>query len=107
MVKKEARAKSSLKKRTEFTESDITQICELGREKYTVNEISGMLSLNKKAVAEVLSENHISVPKKPNNIQRLYEQGKLNSNQFFIEASSLIKSRLMRSEEHTSELQSR
>ena len=95
MVKKESRAKGSLKKRTEFTENDITQICELGKEKYTVNEISGMLGLNKKAVSEVLSENNISVPKKPNNIQRLYEQGKLNSNQFFIEASSLIKSRLM------------
>ena len=40
MVKKEPRAKGSLKKRTEFTENDITQICELGREKYTVNEIS-------------------------------------------------------------------
>ena len=50
MVKKEPRAKGSLKKRTEFTENDITQICELGREKYTVNEISGMLGLNKKAV---------------------------------------------------------
>ena len=85
MVKKEAKAKLPLKKRNEFTDSDITQICELGREKYTVNEISSMLHLNKKAVSEVLSENQISVPKKPNNIQRLYEQGKLNSDQFFIE----------------------
>ena len=38
MVKKEPRAKGSLKKRTEFTEQDITQICELGKDKYTVNE---------------------------------------------------------------------
>ena len=49
--KKEARAKGSLKKRTEFTEQDITQICELGKDKYTVNEISGMLGFNKKAVS--------------------------------------------------------
>jgi hypothetical protein len=95
MAKKGERAKSPLKKRNEFTEEDIKRICELGKEKYTVSEISGMLLLNKKAISEVLSENNISVPKKPNNIQRLYDQGKLNSNQFFIEASSLIKSRLM------------
>ena len=36
MVKKEPRAKGSLKKRTEFTENDIAQICELGKDKYTV-----------------------------------------------------------------------
>lgn len=95
MAKRGEKAKSPLKKRNEFTEEDINRICELGKDKYTVSEISGMLGLNKKAVSEVLSEKHISVPKKPNNIQRLYEQGKLNSNQFFIEASSLIKSRLM------------
>ena len=95
MVKKESKGRSPLKKRVDFTETDISQICSLGRDKYTVNEISGMLGLNKKAVSEVLNENKITVPKKPNNIQRLYEQGKLNSNQFFIEASSLIKSRLM------------
>ena len=59
MVKKETRAKSSLKKRTEFTEEDITRICELGREKYTVAEISSMLELNKKGVSEVLSDNNI------------------------------------------------
>ena len=95
MVKKNTKAKSPLKKRTEFTKEDISQICKLGKDKYTVNEISGMLNLNKKAVSEILSENSISVPKKPNNIQRLYEQNKMNTNQFFIEASSLIKSRLM------------
>ena len=96
MSKREAtRTKSPLKKRIEFTDDDIKQICELGKDKYTVNEISTMLSLNKKGVTEVLSEHKISVPKKPNNIQRLYEQGKLNSDKFFIEATSLIKSRLM------------
>ena len=95
MARKESTGKIPLKKRAEFTTEDIEKICSLGKEKYTVNEISTSLSLNKKAVSEVLNEHHISVPKKPNNIQRLYEQGKLNSNQFFVEASSLIKSRLM------------
>lgn len=95
MARKESTGKIPLKKRAEFTTEDIEKICSLGKEKYTVNEISTSLSLNKKAVSEVLNEHHISVPKKPNNIQRLYEQGKLHSNQFFVEASSLIKSRLM------------
>ena len=95
MVKKTTKAKEPLKKYSEFTEDDITQICSLGKDKYTINEISSMLNLNKKGVTEVLAEHKITVPKKPNNIQRLYEQGKLNSDQFFIEASSLIKSRLM------------
>lgn len=95
MVKKDAKSKATLKKRVDFTEEDISRICELGEEKYTVNEISTMLCLNKKSVSEVLSEHNITVPKKPNNIQRLYNQGKLNSNQFFMEASALIKSRLM------------
>lgn len=89
------KARTPLKKAVDFTAEDINNICNLGKEKYTVNEISSMLSLNKKGVTEILAEYKISVPKKPNNIQRLYEQGKLNSNQFFIEASSLIKSRLM------------
>lgn len=95
MRKREAKVKGPLKKRPEFTEEDIQGICSMGRDKYTVNEISSKLGLNKKAVSEVLAEHKITVPKKPNNIQRLYEQGKLNSDQFFIEASSLIKSRLM------------
>ena len=95
MAKKDAKSKAPLKKRVDFTDEDISRICELGEEKYTVNEISTMLCLNKKAVSEVLSEHNITVPKKPNNIQRLYNQGKLNSNQFFMEASALIKSRLM------------
>lgn len=95
MVKKDTGVKVPLKKKADFTESDIENICKLGREKYTVNEISGQLSLNKRGVSEVLASNNIVVPKKPNNIQRLYEQGKLDSDQFFIEASSLIKSRLM------------
>lgn len=95
MVKKEAKARGPLKKRPDFTSEDLEQICSLGNDKYTINEISSMLGLNKKAVSDVLAENNITVPKKPNNIQRLYEQGKLNSDQFFIEASSLIKSRLM------------
>lgn len=95
MRKREPKVKGPLKKRTEFTEEDIQGICSMGRDKYTVNEISSKLGLNKKAVSEVLAEHKITVPKKPNNIQRLYEQGKLNSDQFFIEASSLIKSRLM------------
>lgn len=95
MVKKDAKQKAPLKKFSEFNETDISEICRLGNDKYTVNEISSMLRLNKKGVADVLAQNNISVPKKPNNIQRLYEQGKLDSDQFFIEASSLIKSRLM------------
>ena len=95
MRKREPKVKGPLKKRPEFTEEDIQGICSMGRDKYTVNEISSKLGLNKKAVSEVLAEHKITVPKKPNNIQRLYEQGKLNSDQFFIEASSLIKSRLM------------
>ena len=89
------KAKPVLKKLEEFTEEDIKNICTYGRDKYTVNEISTMFQLNKRGVAAILDRNKISVPKKPNNIQRLYEQGKLNSEQFFIEASSLIKSRLM------------
>lgn len=84
-----------LKKFEEFTEEDIKNICDYGRDKYTVNEISQMFSLNKKGVTTVLDKHKIVVPKKPNNIQRLYEQGKLDSAQFFIEATSLIKSRLM------------
>ena len=95
MRKREPKVKGPLKKRPECTEEDIQGICSMGRDKYTVNEISSKLGLNKKAVSEVLAEHKITVPKKPNNIQRLYEQGKLNSDQFFIEASSLIKSRLM------------
>ena len=89
------KVKPVLKKLEEFTEEDIKNICTYGREKYTVSEISTMLQLNKRGVSTILDRNKITVPKKPNNIQRLYEQGKLNSEQFFIEASSLIKSRLM------------
>ena len=89
------KTKTPLKKYEDFTEEDIKNICSYGRDKYTLNEISQMFGLNKKGVAAILDENKIVVPKKPNNIQRLYEQGKLTSNQFFIEASSLIKSRLM------------
>lgn len=89
------KVKPVLKKFEEFTEEDIENICKHGKEKYTVNEISQMLCLNKKGVNSVLDKYKISVPKKPNNIQRLYEQGKMDSEQFFIEASSLIKSRLM------------
>lgn len=84
-----------MKKFEEFTPDDIKNICNYGKERYTINEISQMLSLNKKGVTTVLEKYKITVPKKPNNIQRLYEQGKLDSAQFFIEASSLIKSRLM------------
>ena len=93
--KKSSKVKIQLKKFEEFTPEDIQNICDFGREKYTINEISQMFSLNKRGVTNVLSKFNISVPKKPNNIQRLYEQGKLDSDQFFIEASSLIKSRLM------------
>lgn len=84
-----------LKGAAEFTEQDIADIIKLGKDKYTLKEISEMLSLVKNDVAQVLDENKIVVPKKPNNIQRLYEQGMLQSDQFYIEASSLIKSRLM------------
>ena len=93
--KSSSKVKVPLKKLEEFTEEDIKNICDFGRDKYTVNEISQMFSLNKKGVTAILDRNRIVVPKKPNNIQRLYEQGKLDSDQFFIEASSLIKSRLM------------
>lgn len=89
------KAKAPLKKPEQFTADDIKKIIKLGREKYTLNEISSELRLNKKGVSDILDAHKISVPKKPNNIQRLYEQGKLNTNQFYIEASSLIKSRLM------------
>ena len=92
---KKTGTKAPLKKFEEFTQEDIDNICQYGRDKYTLNEISQMFCLNKKGVATILDKNHIVVPKKPNNIQRLYEQGKLDSDQFFIEASSLIKSRLM------------
>lgn len=87
--------KAPLKKPEEFTKKDIDNIIQYGRDKYTVNEISNELRLSKKGVTAVLDQYKITVPKKPNNIQRLYEQGKLNTNQFYIEASSLIKSRLM------------
>lgn len=87
--------KKTLKKLDSFSNEDISEIIRLGKEKYTLKEISNMLSLEKAGVQKVLDENKIEVPKKPNNIQRLYEQGKLNSNQFFQEASALIKSRLM------------
>lgn len=93
--KTSGKVKVQLKKLENFTPEDIKNICEYGLDKYTVNEISQMLGLNKKGVIAVLNEHRITVPKKPNNIQRLYEQGKLDSDQFFIEASSLIKSRLM------------
>jgi hypothetical protein len=93
--KTSGKVKVQLKKLENFTPEDIKNICEYGLDKYTVNEISQMLGLNKKGVISVLNEHRITVPKKPNNIQRLYEQGKLDSDQFFIEASSLIKSRLM------------
>ena len=90
------RTKSKSKKKFEdFTQEDINNICTYGRDKYTLNEISQMFCLNKKGVAAILDQNKIVVPKKPNNIQRLYEQNKLDTDQFFIEASSLIKSRLM------------
>lgn len=92
---KKTGTKVPLKKFEEFTQEDIDNICQYGRDKYTLNEISQMFCLNKKGVATILDKNRIVVPKKPNNIQRLYEQGKLDSDQFFIEASSLIKSRLM------------
>lgn len=88
-------ARQPLKKFVDFTEEDKAGIIKYGLEKYTLNEISSMLALEKKGVQSILDENGITVPKKPNNIQRLYEQGKMNSNQFFIEASSLIMSRLM------------
>lgn len=90
-----SKVKTPLKKLEDFTQDDINNICTYGNDKYTLNEISQMFNLNKKGVAEVLDKHGIVVPKKPNNIQRLYEQDKLNTNQFFIEASSLIKSRLM------------
>lgn len=95
MTKKSLKVKVPLKKRLEFTQEDIKNICDLGKDKYTLTEISNQLKLNKKAVSEVLDEHGITVPKKPNNIQRLYNQGKLDSNQFYTEVSSLIKSRLM------------
>lgn len=87
--------KRPVKKFADFTEQDEQDITKLGLEKYTLNEISSMLALEKKGVQSIIEKNGISVPKKPNNIQRLYEQGKLKSDQFFIEATSLIKSRLM------------
>lgn len=87
--------KKPLKKFANFEDSDVQGIIKLGLEKYTLNEISSMLGLEKKGIQNILDQNGITVPKKPNNIQRLYEQGKLNSNQFYIEATSLIKSRLM------------
>lgn len=95
VAKKKKIDKKSFKKAVNFTEEDKQSIIKLGLDKYTLNEISSMLSLEKKGVQKVLEDNAISVPKKPNNIQRLYEQGKINSDQFFIEATSLIKSRLM------------
>lgn len=95
MLTKKKREKKPLKKFSDFNEEDIKGIVKLGLDKYTLNEISQMLSLEKKGVQTILDEKSITVPKKPNNIQRLYEQGKLNSDQFFIEATSLIKSRLM------------
>ena len=93
--KTSSKAKQPLKKFEEFTQEDIENIIKFGKDKYTLNEISAMFGLNKKGVSSILDENKIVVPKKPNNIQRLYEQNKLNSDQFFIEATSLIKSRLM------------
>lgn len=88
-------SKVSLKPFAEFTEEDVNEIIRLGKDKYTLKEISEMLSLVRNDVSKVLKKHNITVPKKPNNIQRLYEQGKLDTNQFYIEASSLIKSRLM------------
>lgn len=95
MAIKKTKNRGPLKKASDFNEEDIEKICELGRDKYTINEISSMLRLNKKGVTDVLAEHKITVPKKPNNIQRLYDQGKMNTDQFFIEVTSLIKSRLM------------
>ena len=94
-TKKELTKKVPYKKYEEFTEEDTQQIISMGKDKYTISEIVAKLKLNRKGVSTVLSDNNIVTPKKPNNIQRLYEQGKINTNQFYIEASSLIKSRLM------------
>lgn len=94
--KRESKVKKEpAKKQPDFTQEDIANIIKFGKDKYTLKEISAMFNLDKKGVSAVLDEHKIVVPKKPNNIQRLYEQGKLNSDQFFIEATSLIKSRLM------------
>lgn len=89
--------KPKREKRTciEVTEQDIKEIVRLGKEKYTLKEIVEMTQLPKAEVSKILDEHKIVPPKKPNNIQRLYEQGKLDSDQFYIEATSLIKSRLM------------
>lgn len=87
--------KPQLKKTEDFTPEDIENIKKWGLDKYTVNEISAEFQLNKKGITDVLNQYGIKITKKPNNIQRLYQQGKLGSDQFYIEAASLIKSRLM------------
>lgn len=84
-----------LKPFADFTPEDIEQIIKHGKEKYTIKEISDMLELNKEGCKKVLDEHKIVTPKKPNNLQRLYERGLMHTDQFYIEASSLIKSRLM------------
>jgi hypothetical protein len=87
--------KIQLKKAEDFTQEDIQNIIEWGKEKYTINEISTKFGLNKKGITDVLNKHNIKITKKPNNLQRLYSQNKLDSDQFYIECTSLIKSRLM------------
>lgn len=87
--------KKPTKKFCDFDTTDISNIIKMGEEKYTLKEIANMLSLEKAGVQKIVDQYKIELPKKPNNIQRLYEQNKLMSEQFYIEATSLIKSRLM------------